>query len=1001
MEVKRPAPGNTTATAAPGKPAAKPAAVQRKPSAADILGRPVAGDVRALGGGTSVVLDDPASGWLVEAGSVDVFAVLTDEEAAASSREFLFSVQTGGILFGLDTGNGDTGVQLIAVGWEDSRVSRFEFSAPKDTPLAAEQARAVALPVNQWIFGLSQGITKHIAERATPQQLISAGEEVAVGEGERITSRRGVVWSYLLDGAVRLIDIDELDAGSASVLVPVTPKSWLQGRGDVKVKGYSTISMLQGAGWRLRLHQFHAMVLRCLVFDFRNAAATEVKRLRLLADKVEADKNQTLGRFASLLDEKRAGRADFEGEDPLFQASSMVADALGITLAPPVQHEKRREDEPPISIEEIARLSRIRTRQVALRGRWWTGDNGPLVAFIEDGSRPIALLPIKGKRYQAYDPESDTMTPVTTRVALTLSPIAYSCNPPLPDRKLTAVDLVKFGLGRCKADLAAILATGALGGLLGIATPLATALVFDAIIPGHEKGQLYQIGLGLLIAAFATLAFKITGDIATLRIEGKLAGSLQAAVLDRLLRLPNTFFNNYAAGDLATRTMMVESIRRAVTGIVISSLMSGVFSIFSFALLFYYVPAAALVAAALFVLVMSATVLAGFKRLQAIMQGEALSGSIYSLVLQIVTGITKLRLAGAEDRAFNLWGRTFGELRARMVRSKKVINLYAVFTAGYEILAMAAIFGVVALIQDEDMTTGVFLAFVAAFTTFLSSITQMAGSIIQVFATVPMYRRAVPILEALPEVDESKEDPGRITGAIEVNRITFRYSREAPRILDGITMHIKAGEFVAIIGPSGCGKSTLMKLLLGFEKPEGGGIYYDGQEVRSIDLQALRRQIGVVLQNGRLMPGSIYENIKGATDATVDQAWEAAAQSGLKQDIEQMPMGMHTVLTEGASALSGGQVQRLLIARALVGKPRVLLFDEATSALDNRTQAVVTQSLERLSVTRIAIAHRLSTVASADCIYVLSGGKVAESGTYDELMEKNGIFADLARRQLT
>lgn len=252
--------------------------------------------------------------------------------------------------------------------------------------------------------------------------------------------------------------------------------------------------------------------------------------------------------------------------------------------------------------------------------------------------------------------------------------------------------------------------------------------------------------------------------------------------------------------------------------------------------------------------------------------------------------------------------------------------------------------------------------------------------------------------------DPAEEDTATEVTAAAIPKITSRavnvYYAEK-RAINDVDLDIGGNIVTAFIGPSGCGKSTLMKLLLGFEKPEGGGIYYDGQEVRSIDLQALRRQIGVVLQNGRLMPGSIYENIKGATDATVDQAWEAAAQSGLKQDIEQMPMGMHTVLTEGASALSGGQVQRLLIARALVGKPRVLLFDEATSALDNRTQAVVTQSLERLSVTRIAIAHRLSTVASADCIYVLSGGKVAESGTYDELMEKNGIFADLARRQLT
>jgi NHLM bacteriocin system ABC transporter ATP-binding protein len=978
-----------------------PAAEPRRRTVADVIGRPAPDDVRSLGAGASVVLDDPAIAWLVEAGPIDVFALLTGEDVVGSAREFLFSVETGDLLFGMAAGDEGTDVELIAVGWEESRISRIDLTAETDRPLGADEARYAAQYLDRWIWGVTEGVTKHISERATPQEFLGFGEEVTVAAGGRMTSRRGVVWAHLLEGIVRLIDIDELDAAASSVLVPVTSRSWLQGRDDVAVKGYATASVLQGAGWRQRMDLFHGMALRCLVYDFRNAAAGEIKRLRLLAEKVEEEKGKTLWRFASLLDEKRGRDSEFEMEDPLFQASTMVAKALGIKVVEPFQHQKKREDDPPLSLEVIARASRIRTRQVALRGRWWTEDNGPLVAFVEDGQHPIALLQKSGKKYEAHDPVSGTKRPVNTKLAMTLSPIAYSFYPPFPDRKIGAWDLVKFGMGRCKADLAAIVGTGAIGGILGIATPLATALVFDAIIPGHEKGQLYQIGLGLLVAAFASLAFKITGDIAMLRIEGKIAGSLQAAVLDRLLRLPNAFFANYSAGDLAQRTMMVESIRRAVTGIVISSIMAGVFSVFSYALLFYYEPRAALVATVLMILLLGVTVLTGIKRLQAIMQGEALSGSIYSLVLQIVTGITKLRLAGAEDRAFNLWGKTFGELRSRMVRSKKVSNLFTVFSAGYEILALAAIFGVVAMVRDEEMTTGIFLAFVAAFTTFLGSISQMARSIIQVFSTVPMYKRATPILEGLPEVDDTKEDPGRLTGAIEVNRATFRYSKETPRILDGVTMRIEAGEFVAIVGPSGCGKSTLMKLLLGFEKPEAGGVYYDGQEVRGIDLTALRRQIGVVLQAGKLMPGSIYENIRGATDCSVDDAWDAARQSGMDEDIQQMPMGMHTVLTEGSSALSGGQVQRLLIARALVAKPRVLLFDEATSALDNRTQAVITQSLDRLSVTRIAIAHRLSTVLNADCIYVLSGGKIAESGNYDDLMKQNGIFADLARRQLT
>jgi ABC-type bacteriocin/lantibiotic exporter with double-glycine peptidase domain len=383
------------------------------------------------------------------------------------------------------------------------------------------------------------------------------------------------------------------------------------------------------------------------------------------------------------------------------------------------------------------------------------------------------------------------------------------------------------------------------------------------------------------------------------------------------------------------------------------------------------------------------------------MEGEAMSGNLASLVLQLVSGITKLRMAGAENRAFTRWGNDFAEMRTRMLASKKISNRFTVFLSGYEALAMAAVFMVIAVGSKETSSTGNFLAFVAAFTMFMGAILQVARAIIQCFNIVPLVSFTGPILAAQPEVDSSKADPGCLSGNIEIVNVSFRYERSGPKILDSLSINIRPGEFIALVGPSGCGKSTLMKLLLGFERPEAGGIYYDSRDLRNLDMQAVRRQIGVVLQTGRLMPGSLYENIRGPTDATVDDAWEAARMAGIEADIRAMPMGLHTMLTEGSSTLSGGQVQRLLIARALVGKPRILLFDEATSALDNRTQAVVTESLSRLNVTRIAIAHRLSTVMDATRIYVLDGGKIAEMGSYSELMAKNGIFAGLAKRQLT
>jgi ABC-type bacteriocin/lantibiotic exporter with double-glycine peptidase domain len=276
----------------------------------------------------------------------------------------------------------------------------------------------------------------------------------------------------------------------------------------------------------------------------------------------------------------------------------------------------------------------------------------------------------------------------------------------------------------------------------------------------------------------------------------------------------------------------------------------------------------------------------------------------------------------------------------------------------------------------------------------------MASALLGAIEVIPIYERARPILEAAPEVDRTKSDPGVLSGRIEVSHVVFRYREDGPVILNDLSFQVKSGEFAAIVGPSGSGKSTLFRMLLGFEHPESGSLYFDGLDQSSLDIQAVRKQFGVVLQNGKLMPGSIFENIVGSAPLTLEDAWEAARKSGLATDLEQMPMGMHTVLSEGAGTLSGGQRQRLLIARAIVARPRIILFDEATSALDNRTQAIVSRSLEQLQATRIVIAHRLSTIANADSILVLKNGRLVQSGTYEELIARPGDFANLARRQI-
>jgi ABC-type bacteriocin/lantibiotic exporter with double-glycine peptidase domain len=335
------------------------------------------------------------------------------------------------------------------------------------------------------------------------------------------------------------------------------------------------------------------------------------------------------------------------------------------------------------------------------------------------------------------------------------------------------------------------------------------------------------------------------------------------------------------------------------------------------------------------------------------------------------------------------------------VQSRRIGNVMSAFHAGFPVASNILIFAMaLPLLGHGAFRTGDFLAFIAAFASCVAGMLALSGALLTTLSVVPLYEQARPILQAEPEQSAGRSEPGALTGELEVQRLSFRYHAEGPLVLRDVSFQAKPGEFVAFVGPSGSGKSTILRLLLGFELPHAGAVYYDGQDLQGLDVSAVRRQIGVVLQSGRLMPGDILTNIIGSAPLTIEDAWEAARMAGLDEDVKAMPMGMHTLVNEGGSTLSGGQRQRLMIARAIVHRPRLLYFDEATSALDNRTQAIVSASLERLQATRIVIAHRLSTIHNADRIYAIQGGRIADGGTYTELMSRPGLFQDLARRQL-
>jgi NHLM bacteriocin system ABC transporter ATP-binding protein len=537
-------------------------------------------------------------------------------------------------------------------------------------------------------------------------------------------------------------------------------------------------------------------------------------------------------------------------------------------------------------------------------------------------------------------------------------------------------------------------------GLLATAVPIATAYVLDDLVPSGERGLILQVAAALAVAALVSLCFALTRAVALQRIDGRSGTALQAAALDRLIGLPAGFFRGYAAGDLAERLLGLEAVRRAVIEVALAAAITFSFSAFNLLLLFVYAPALALVALALTLGYAAVALLAGLAQVRHGRTVAALSGRLAALVFEQLRAVRKLRVAGAERRAFSRWSALYALERRAVVAAGRARGRLESFGAGFEIAALALLYAAAVWLAGGFASTGVFVAFLAAYGAFQGAFFGLVGAALTVLASAAQYERARPILQAAPETRAGLADPGRLAGRVEASGVSFGYPGGG-RVLDGVDLAVAPGEFVAIVGPSGCGKSTLLRLLLGFEQPGTGGVFYDGRDLRSLDPTLVRRQIGVVLQSGRVFAGSIHDNIRGAEDRSYEECLQAAIAAGLGPDLEAMPMGLHTPLTEGAGVLSGGQRQRILIARAIASRPRILFLDEATSALDNRTQAVVSETFERLSVTRVVVAHRLSTVRRADRILYLEGGRFAETGTFDELMALQGRFAAFACRQIT
>lgn len=935
-----------------------------------------------------VELNDPEFVWFVESGAVDVFLTESKHETAVAAPQHLLAVEEGGLLLGAPEGEGEPNFKFIAKGLIDTTLRKVPAKS-----LAEANAPEVAKHVDRWILGISSALAKAAESRPNPDSQVGAGLDAEIEPGTLSVEKGGVVWvEGLTSGNSLFMDISQLSSDAAAGAIPLTPDSWINLLDSAKIGTSSSRDLFLKDALFEYTARFHSLVCDTMRLSRFLAVADDANLQREQAELRRSDESRAKFDLYNILN---TSLESIPGSD-LLSVLTLIGRFEGIAFNEPEDPTDRKMS---YTLSDIIDVSGLRRRRIRLRReeKWWIGDCGALLGFRKEDAQPVALIPDALGRYYEIDPSWTSRRRVTEDHAAELERTAFMFYRPLPSGKAGPGDLGRLAISRTGKNFAMFLTVGLLGGLLLLMPAVVVGLIGNQIVPVGDSALLYQAVVLLVALALLGAFMEMWRGALLMKLEGSIVARVEAALWDRMMRLPSSFMGRHPVGDLALRVAAFRALRDALSGVVANAMISVIFLFPAFGLMIYQDAALGGIAAAFGVVSLAMLSWLAWRQVPHHRRVVTANRRLSGLLFQFLNGAVKLRAGSAEASAFARWANEYLSQKKGEIGIGILNEHLVAFSFTFPILASAF---VIVNSSPDMISIGDFLVIFTAFAVFQAAVLRLGASLSAVVAILPACEVVYPILAEEPEGTSKGEAVEKLDGDIRFDHISFRYDSEGPLILDDVSIHAAPGEFVAITGESGTGKSTLFRIALGIESPSTGAVYFDGRDMKSLNLKQLRNWIGAVPQKTVMVPDDIWDNISAGSEMiTLSEAWDAARLACVDREIERMPMGMSTSVGKSATTLSGGESQRVRIAAALAKKPKLIFLDESTNWLDNESQSQVMDSVMSLPATKLVIAHRLSTLKGADRIYVMDGGKIVQVGTYHELSEVEGLFRSLVRRQ--